>query len=73
MTKGCKYFAASLVLLTCLSTASAQTKKDLGVDAARAMALRECNAKAEKYAQYTWGDTQLQVYRACMAEHHQME
>lgn len=43
------------------------------MSAARAAAIHECNTKAEKYTITTWGNTQLQVYRACMAEHHQME
>jgi len=73
MTTAFKYFAASFVLLACLSPALAQTKTGPGVDAARAKALRECNAKAEKYSLAAWGNVQLQVYRACMAEHHQME
>jgi len=43
------------------------------VSAARAGALRECNARARPYIQQTWGITQSQIYRACMAEHHQPE
>jgi hypothetical protein len=41
--------------------------------AARAAALRECNAKAEKYSMSTWQSTQLHVYRTCMFAHGQME
>jgi len=43
------------------------------ISAARAAALRECNERARPYTQYNWGVTELQIYRACMAEHHQME
>jgi len=43
------------------------------VSAARAAALRECNARARPYIQRDWGVTEIQIYRACMAEHHQME
>jgi hypothetical protein len=43
------------------------------MSAARAAALRECNARAEPYIQRDWGVTQGQIYRACMAKHHQME
>jgi len=28
---------------------------------------------ASKYPEYTWGDVEIQVYRECMAEHHQVE
>ena len=43
------------------------------ISAARAAALRECNARAEKYLLHTWGNYQLYIYRACMAEHGQVE
>jgi hypothetical protein len=43
------------------------------VSAARAAALRECNARARPYIQRDWGVTELQIYRACMAEHNQPE
>jgi hypothetical protein len=41
------------------------------VSAARAAALRECNARVRPYIQRIWGVTELEIYRACMAEHHQ--
>ena len=40
---------------------------------ARAVAIHDCNVRASAYAQYTWGDWQLYVYRACMAERGQIE
>jgi hypothetical protein len=40
---------------------------------AREQALRECNGVAGKMSQYTWGDHQIQAYRACMAQHGQQE
>ena len=43
------------------------------VSAARAAALRACNARARPYIQRDWGVTELQIYRACMAEHNQPE
>lgn len=43
------------------------------ITAARAAALRECNARARPYIQRDWGVTELQIYRACMAEHRQPE
>jgi hypothetical protein len=48
-------------------------KRGFHISAARAAAIRECNARASKYLQATWGVTEIQVYRACMAEHHQVE
>jgi hypothetical protein len=43
------------------------------VAASRAQAIQECNIRSGKFTQYTWGVTQLQVYRACMAQHGQEE
>jgi hypothetical protein len=43
------------------------------MSAARAQALRECNAVASHYPQYTWGDTEITEYRDCMAQHGQQE
>jgi hypothetical protein len=39
----------------------------------RAEVLRECNAIGNKAVQYTWGDTQSDLIRACMAQHGQGE
>ena len=46
---------------------------DGAVSGARAAALRDCSAQAAPYQQDTWGDTQEDHYRACMAEHGQAE
>ena len=43
------------------------------MSAARAGALRACNTRARPYIQRDWGVTELQIYRACMAEHNQPE
>ena len=43
------------------------------ITAARAAALRECSAREAQYPEYLWGVTEIQVYRACMAEHGQPE
>ena len=43
------------------------------VSDARAAAIHACNVAADKYPEYIWGDTQSDVYRACMAEHGQQE
>ena len=44
-----------------------------GMSAARAQAIRECTARAGTYVEHTWGDTEIYIYRACMAEHRQRE
>lgn len=43
------------------------------VSAARAAALRECNLLVEKYPIHIWSNSQLYMYRGCMAEHGQQE
>jgi hypothetical protein len=43
------------------------------ISAARAAALRKCSAIAARYPESTWGDMEIDQYRACMAEHGQVE
>jgi len=43
------------------------------VSAARAAALRACSAVAAQWPEYEWGNMEIFQYRACMAEHHQVE
>ncbi len=44
------------------------------MNAARAAAIRECNVRAQQFrTSPTWGNVELYIYRACMAEHHQVE
>jgi hypothetical protein len=44
-----------------------------GMSSSRAQALKDCNTQAAKYKQYVWGDYEIDVYRACMAQHGQQE
>jgi hypothetical protein len=44
-----------------------------GVGSQRAKALRECNELAGKYSQSTWGNMSSDQYRACMAQHGEVE
>ena len=43
------------------------------IDEARVKALQECNARARKYIEHTWGDVEIYTYRACMMECGQQE
>jgi hypothetical protein len=38
------------------------------ISAPRAAAIHTCSVRAEQYTEHTWGDVELYVYRACMAE-----
>ena len=40
---------------------------------ARDTALRDCSNQAQGYSEDTWGNTESQVYRSCMASHGQAE
>ena len=44
-----------------------------GMSSGRAAAIHDCDAQAGKYKQYVWGDYEIDVYRACMAQHGQQE
>jgi hypothetical protein len=47
---------------------------EVEISAARAEALRECNAVAAQWGpEYEWGNTPMYQYRACMTEHGQVE
>jgi hypothetical protein len=69
---GLAALALGLVLTASASRSFAQ-ERGIGVSAARAAAIQECNVRARQYLEHTWGDWEIQVYRECMAEHHQVE
>jgi hypothetical protein len=74
-----RYVAAALALglaTSALATPSFAQRSEggeAGMGAARAQAIHECNAKARKYIEHTWGDNEIYIYRSCMAEHGQPE
>jgi hypothetical protein len=67
--------ALGLALSALASPSFAQRSEEggAGMSAARAQAIHECNAKAGKYIEHTWGDNEVYIYRSCMAEHGQPE
>ena len=46
---------------------------DVQISAARAAALKECNRLAARYPTNDWGNTDIYLYRSCMARHGQKE
>lgn len=62
-----------LLIATALFVQSANTVPRLGRPPAREKAIRECNVRAEKYHEHTWGDVEIYTYRACMREQSQQE
>ncbi len=60
--------------LTAVPIASAVAQGAPGqISAARAGALQECNRLAQRYPLHDWGNTQIHLYRTCMARHGQQE
>ena len=57
--------------LTAVPIASAVAQP--GLDAARAQAIQQCNRLAARYPLHDWGNTQIHLYRTCMARHGQQE
>ncbi len=46
---------------------------DVQISAARAAAIHQCNLLAARYPLHDWGNTQIYLYRSCMARHGQQE
>ena len=44
-----------------------------GVSSARAKALQDCVGASGGFTQHSWGTTQSQLYRSCMANHGEAE
>jgi hypothetical protein len=60
--------------LTAVPFASAVAQGAPGqISQARAAALQECNRLAQRYPLHDWGNTQIHLYRTCMARHGQQE
>ena len=44
-----------------------------GVSGSRAKAIEDCMGTSGKFSQHSWGNTQIQLYRSCMAGHGEAE
>jgi hypothetical protein len=44
-----------------------------GVSGSRAKAIQDCMGTSGKFSQSSWGNTQIQLYRSCMAGHGETE
>jgi hypothetical protein len=65
--------ATSIAALLFTATPLASAFADVQISAARAAALQQCNRLAARYPLHDWGNTQIQLYRSCMAQHGQQE
>jgi hypothetical protein len=57
--------------VTAFASSSFAQEGGVRISAARAAAIHECSVKASRYSEYAWGNTEIYVYDACMAEHGQ--
>jgi hypothetical protein len=64
--------ALGFALVAFASPSLSQTSDDR-LSGARVAAIHECNARAGKYSEVTWGHWGMDIYRACMAERGQAE
>ena len=46
---------------------------DVQISAARAAAIQQCTRLAARYPTNDWGNTDIYLYRSCMARHGQQE
>jgi len=46
---------------------------DVQISTARAQAIQQCNRLAARYPTNDWGNTDIYLYRSCMARHGQQE
>ena len=46
---------------------------DVQISPARAQAIQQCNRLAARFPLHDWGNTQIHLYRSCMAQHGQQE
>ena len=75
MTWGRKSIIAIVLALAAIASPSLahQYKNGVHMTAARAKAMRECNLQSQKYTPAIWGNLHIYIYRACMADRHQLE
>ena len=62
-------FALGLIIIAGIASPSYAR----AISAARAAAIHECSVRASQYSEYTYGNRDIDTYRACMAEHGQPE
>jgi hypothetical protein len=65
---------ATFIAALCLTVVSIDgAAADVQVSAARAAAVQECSRLAARYPTNYWGNTDIHLYRTCMARHGQKE
>ena len=65
--------ATTIAALWLTSVPISNAAADVQISAARAQAIQQCNRLASRFPLHDWGNTQIQLYRSCMARHGQQE
>ena len=65
--------ATAIAALWLIVVPIAGAAADVQISAARAAALKECSRLAARYPTNDWGNTDIYLYRSCMARHGQQE
>ena len=65
--------ATTVAALWMAAVPFANAATDVQISKARAAALQECNRLAARYPTNDWGNTDIYLYRSCMARHGQQE
>ena len=65
--------ATAIAALWLIVVPIAGAAAEVQISAARAAALKECSRLAARYPTNDWGNTDIYLYRSCMARHGQQE
>src|ERR1700747_1643455 len=65
--------ATTVAALWMAAVPCAGAAADVQISAARAAAIQQCNRLAARYPTNDWGNTDIYLYRSCMARHGQQE
>jgi hypothetical protein len=65
--------ATTVAALWMAAVPFASAAADVQISAARTAALKECSRLAARYPTNDWGNTDIYLYRSCMARHGQKE
>ena len=68
-----KFALATAIAALWLTAVPTGAVADVQISAARAAALQQCNRLAQRYPLHEWGNTQIHLYRTCMARNGQQE
>jgi len=67
-------FCIGLIAGFCMPVTEGRAQQGgVSITATRASAIHDCAVAAAKYLDYVWGNTEMFVYRACMAGRRQQE